>query len=123
MAAPTLESRIARLETSARRWKLATFSLLLLGIASLSVGGIVIGSNTGGMQAPMVTADKLVANKSITLNDADGNPRIILSNEKNAPALAIKDKDDHTLFAITVEKDAAYIEIKNAAGKKLFSAP
>jgi hypothetical protein len=120
----SLEARIARLEKSALRWKLATFSLLLLAVAAVSLGQhITIGGGTGGMQAPVITADKLIANQSITLNDSTGTPRLVLSAAKDAPSLALKDADDHTLMLLALDKDAANILIQDAKGKKLFAAP
>ena len=105
-------------------WISAALSLVILGTASLSLGQrITIGGNTGGMQAPLVTADRLVANKSIVLNDADGKPRLVFSNDKDDPAIAVKDADDHNLFAVSLDKDGANLQIKDAKGKKLFSAP
>jgi hypothetical protein len=122
-----LESRIARLEKSARRWRLAACSLGLAAVAALAMGqGIVItggGAGGGGMNAPNVTTDNLTVNKSFTLNDSNGNARIVFSSAKNEPSITLKDKDDHTLLSIAVEKDAANILIQDAKGKKLFAAP
>ena len=119
-----LESRLLRLEQSVRRWKIAAGSLLLLVIAGISMGQIIMGGGTGGMQAPLITVDRVIANKSITLNDAAGKPRLLFSNDPAVPAIQIKDKDDHTLLAITSDaKGATAILIQDADGKKLFSAP
>jgi hypothetical protein len=119
-----IEARLARLEKSSRRWKLATLSLLLLAIAAASFGGVILGGDTGGMSAPKVTADNLIANRSISLNDSNGKPRIVLTvDAADNPGIVLKDKDDHVLMKIATEKDEARILIQDAKGKKLFAAP
>jgi hypothetical protein len=120
---PTLEARLARLEKSNHRYRLATASLLLCLIASLSLGQITLGGGTGGMKAPFITADHFLAANSFTLNDKDGKARLVLSTDPETPILQIKDPADHTLLSITATDKAASLLIQDPAGKKLFSAP
>lgn len=119
----SIESRLARLEKSNHRYRLATSGLLLALIASLSLGQITLGGGTGGMKAPFITADHFLAANSFTLNDKEGKARLILSTDADTPILQVKDPDDHTLLSITATDKAANLLIQDAAGKKLFSAP
>ena len=118
-----IEARLARLEKSAQRWRLLACSLLILGIAGVSMGQIVLGGGTGGMHAPLVTTDKLVANKSVVLNDGNGNTRLVLSTGDDSAKIEMKNKDDKTLLVISSDDKAATILIQSPEGKKLWSAP
>jgi hypothetical protein len=118
-----LHDRVTRLEQSARRWRLAAGSLLLVIAGGVLMGQVTLGGGTGGMRAPLITGDRLVANQSLTVNDADGKPRLVLSGDASVPVIQVKDKDDHTLLAISSDAKGTSIVITDAAGKKIFSAP
>jgi hypothetical protein len=120
---PSLEERLARLEKSNHRYRLATASLLLALIASVSLGQITLGGGTGGMKAPFVTADHVLVAHSLTLNDANGKARLVLSTDADTPLLEVKDPNNNTLLAINATDKAANLLIQDPAGKKLFSAP
>ena len=123
MTLEQFEARLQALESSARRWKIAALSLAVLAVASISVGQITLGGGTGGLKAPKVTCDDVVANKSLMLNDSNGKTRLLLAADNDEPFIELKDADGHTLLSLNVTKDAAQILIQDSKGKKLFSAP
>ena len=121
-----LQARVARLEKSASRWRLATVSLMLLGFAAITIGQVRItggGPGGGGMTVNQVIADKCTVNKSLILNDSNGKERLVLSTENDIPAIRFKDKDDKTLIAISTDPKTQSIVIQDADGKKLFGVP
>ncbi|HVT79384.1 MAG TPA: hypothetical protein VHM90_01900 [Phycisphaerae bacterium] len=118
-----LQARVARLEKSAARWRMAAVSLLLLGAGAVSMGQITLGGGTGGMRAPLITADEYVVNKSITVNDSNGKPRLVLSTENDIPTIRFKDKDNKPLLIISTDPKTQSIVIQDADGKKLAGLP
>jgi hypothetical protein len=141
-----LEARVNRLEKSNRRWKLSALiagSLLACGV--LMAQGIRIGG--GGINAPAMNVDKVNC-KSIVLTDAAGNERINIAVDGNDNVVfALKEKGGTALLEMRADseggasvkfastkgktlailgadaKDQPGMTLKDAEGKKLFSAP
>jgi hypothetical protein len=143
-----LEARLAKLEKSNRRWKLA--ALIAGGLLSAGVlmgQRIQIGGAGGGITAPLINCDK-VNTKNIVINDGAGTERASLALDGNDNVvLALKEKNGVTTMEIransdgggavkvtTVKgktlaiigadgKDQPGILLKDAEGKNLFNAP
>jgi hypothetical protein len=143
-----MEIRIARLEKSARRWKLAAIVSATLLTTGVLMAQIRIGGGAGGgINAPALTCDK-VTTKNLLLNDANGAERGSLTVDTNDNAiLSLKDSkgvatvevrtDADGLAAVRIltakgktlailssdAKEQPAFLLKDAEGKKLFSAP
>src|SRR4051794_1027360 len=106
----SLEARVGRLEKSARRWRVAAMSLIVGGIGAMSMGQITLGGGSGGIQAPLITADNYVVNKALTFNDSNGKGRVVISVENDKPVIEMKDGEEHTLVSITgTEKGGSFL--------------
>jgi hypothetical protein len=143
-----LETRIDRLEKSARRWKLATLGVVALATAGVLMGQIRIGgAGAGGITAPTLSADKVTLKKMI-LTDGDGNERAsagvdgdgsaewILKDKNGASAVVIRAAGDGgaavkiyngkgkpLAILATDAKDQPSLLLQDAEGKKVFGAP
>jgi len=126
-----VEARIARLERTARRWRIAAVGLmavmgtgLLMGQIRMTGEGINTNKLTAGtVAATGVTADVVTA-KKIVITDADGNERVSAGTENTgSPFVEMKDKGGKTLLAIGTDGKNGTLVIMDAQGKKLFAAP
>lgn len=107
---PTLEARVARLEKSARRWKLATIGLLLGG------GAVAVG---GAVADPVV--DTIRAKRIHVVND-QGTAVGILAASEGDGILLLKSKEGGRLVSATATAKGSNIHVDHANGKTAFVA-
>jgi hypothetical protein len=118
-----LEVRMARLEKSARRWKVATLGVVVIAGAGVMMGQIRIGGGAGGgISAPAITADKVTIKKLI-ITDADGNERGSMGIDAiNNAELALKDKSGIDILTLRADPDGgATMKVSTTKGKMLLT--
>lgn len=143
----SISERLTRLETSARRWRLATVCLAAIAGAGVLMGQIRIGGGAGGITAPLITVDKVVCKTLSVVNaenneranlsvDTDENINFVLKDKEGQKILSLQATADHggTIRITTAKnkplatlatdaKDRPTFTLTDAEGKKLFSAP
>ncbi len=98
----SLETRLARLESSSRRWRTACVTL---GLALLLVAGLGLKNADDGKVIKDLQAN------NITLVDAKGNARILLSavGDNGLAAIHISDSNQKRAVSLRVDDDNASI--------------
>lgn len=143
-----LENRVAQLEKSARRWKFAALACAGVIATGLLMGQIRIGGGAGGgINAPAITCDK-VTFKTLTLRNADNVERASIAlDATDHVVFSLKDKNGVNTLELRSDaegvadmrvltskgktiatlgsdgNDKGTLSLKDADGKKLFSAP
>ena len=106
-----LESRVAALERSNRRWRAGCVALLLLMGASL-----VVAAEKSGQPLPIVQAHR------IDVVDAKGRAVISLQSGDDAATIAVEGPDhEHTVVLVAKSKSSSLMLLKNKASVGVFA--
>ena len=116
MATETVEERLAKLERTARRYRLVLASL---GVAVLACAVIWVVRGTAGRARVQKSAEAGTATraKGLILEDENGTPRATLTADEDGPVLWLQDKEARVRAMLIMPEGELALCLTNEQGE------